>query len=92
MDQKTIQKVATLARLELGGVEIDAVTQKLSSVLAHFESIAKVNTEGVLPMVTPIEVLARYRDDQILNSLTPEQGLANAPSKQGFLFKVPPVI
>jgi aspartyl-tRNA(Asn)/glutamyl-tRNA(Gln) amidotransferase subunit C len=92
LDKKTTQKVAELAKLWLSDEELDRVTEKLTLVLSHFEKISNVETTGVEPLVTPIEVTQVLRADEVGHELTPEQILANAPSKQGNLFKVPPVL
>jgi len=92
LDKKTTQKVAGLARLWLSEEELDKVTEKLTLVLSHFEKISEVSTEGVEPLVTPIDVTQVLRADVVEQNYTPEQILANAPSKQGNLFKVPPVL
>ena len=92
MDTKTTLKVAQLAKLKLGEEELGKITEKLTLVLGHFEKISEVNTEGVEPLVTPIEVTQVLRPDQIEQELTPDQIVANAPARQGNLFKVPPVL
>ena len=92
MDQKTTQNVAHLARLNLTQDELATVANKLSLILSHFEKISEVNTEGVEPLVTPTNIEQVFRVDKSEIHLTVEEITKNAPSKQGQLFKVPPVI
>lgn len=92
MDQATTRKVAHLAKLALTDEELQKITDKLNLVLSHFEHIAEVNTEGVDPLVTPSDIPQVLRADEVSRELATEQILANAPAKQGNLFKVPPVI
>ncbi|MCX7674445.1 MAG: Asp-tRNA(Asn)/Glu-tRNA(Gln) amidotransferase subunit GatC [Bdellovibrionaceae bacterium] len=92
MDKKTIEKVATLARLKLTPEEQQKMEAKLEQVLHHFRTLASVPTENVEPLVTPHEMTYVFREDVVQTDLNTEQALANAPSRQGDLFKVPPVI
>jgi aspartyl-tRNA(Asn)/glutamyl-tRNA(Gln) amidotransferase subunit C len=92
LDTKTIQKVAHLAKLSLAPQEVSMITNKLTMVLEHFEKIAEVPTEGVEPLVTPISLDQILRSDEVCQELSPEEILENAPSRQGNLFKVPPVL
>lgn len=92
MSQLDIDKIAFLARLKLSDDEKQKIADKLVLVLKHFESINEVDTNGVEPLVTPIELEQVLRVDQVIADLTPEEILKNAPAKQGNLFKVPPVI
>jgi aspartyl-tRNA(Asn)/glutamyl-tRNA(Gln) amidotransferase subunit C len=92
LDTKAVLKVAQLAKLKLSEDELGKIADKLTLVLSHFEKISELNTEGIEPLVTPIEVTQVLRMDQVEQDLTPEQILANAPARQGNLFKVPPVL
>lgn len=92
MDAKTTDKVANLARLALSAEELVKITDKLTLVLSHFEKIAEVDTSNIEPLVTPIDVTQVLRSDAVEQELGPEQILANAPARQGNLFKVPPVL
>lgn len=92
MDQTTLNRVAHLARLKLNETEAAEFAQQLGNALKQFEAISKVNTEGVEPLVTPTEIEDFWREDVVVKELSPEEILANAPSKQGNLFSVPPVV
>ena len=89
-----VERVATLARLELTDSEKDLFVRQLSEVLEYAEQIQAVDTTGVLPTS---QVLSRHqtdRDDVPAPSLTNAEALANAPdaSPQTGLFRVPRVI
>lgn len=92
MSQLDIDKIAFLARLKLSDEEKQKIADKLALVLGHFEKISEVDTSGVEPLVTPVEIEQVLRLDQAVSELTPDDILKNAPAKQGNLFKVPPVI
>lgn len=92
LDLAAVEKAAKLARLELEPAEAQQLTQQLQNVLSNFEQIAKINTEGIEPLVTPSDFEAQWRVDEVVVELSAEEITANAPSKQGNLFSVPPVV
>ncbi len=92
MDLTTLNRVAHLARLKLSETEAAAFAQQLGNALQHFEQISKVDTEGVEPLVTPVEIADFWREDIVIQELSAEEIVANAPSRQGNLFSVPPVV
>ncbi|MGZ3773719.1 MAG: Asp-tRNA(Asn)/Glu-tRNA(Gln) amidotransferase subunit GatC [Pseudobdellovibrionaceae bacterium] len=92
IDKKTIEHIAKLARLHVTEQEAQEYSTQLAKALGHFEQISKINTAGVEPLVTPTEIESFWREDVVAQEFSPEEMTANAPSKAGNLFKVPPVI
>lgn len=92
IDQKTIEHIAKLARLKVTADEAKEYGEQLSKVMSHFEQIAKINTEGIEPLVTPSEIEFYARPDEVIRNCTAEEMVQNAPEKMGNLFKVPPVV
>jgi aspartyl-tRNA(Asn)/glutamyl-tRNA(Gln) amidotransferase subunit C len=87
-----VSRVALLARLSLTDEETKQMAEQLTMVLAAFEHVSKVNTEGVEPLVTPADIEPRWRVDRTVAWESPEVAMANAPEAVGNLFKVPPVV
>ena len=87
-----IKKVAELARLQITQEEEVLFNKQLNSIVDYFAELDSVDTKGVDPLVTPIELEAHWRKDEAEVSLNTEEALANAPEKMGNLFKVPPVV
>lgn len=87
-----IEKIALLARLEISPNKAKEHAERLQSVLKYFEQIAQVNTDGIEPLITPTDIETFWREDEVIQELTPEEILENAPDKIGNLFRVPPVI
>lgn len=92
IDKKTIEQIAKLSRLHVSEQEANEYSVQLSKALGYFEQISKVDTHGVEPLITPTEIESYWREDQPKSEYTPEEMTANAPSKAGNLFKVPPVV
>ena len=89
MDTKRVAKLACLS-LEEGDYE--KLHDQFDVILKHFDSISEIDTEGVEPLITPVEIEYRFRKDEVENWETAEAAVSNAPEKQGNLFKVPPVV
>lgn len=92
IDKKTIEHIAKLARLTITEAEATEYSKQMEKILQSFEKIAKVDTEGVEPLVTPTEIESYWREDFVAQEVTSDEILANAPSRAGNLFKVPPVV
>jgi len=92
LTKETVEKVSVLARLKLSDGEIVEYGKVLSAVLENFEQIAKVDTSGVRPLVTPTDMSVSMRADVVEQAVGSDQLLENAPEKSGRLFKVPPVV
>lgn len=92
IDSKTVLDVAKLARLSLNEKEAQDLTDQLSKALTYFDQISKVHTQGVEPLITPVEIEMSWREDKVKSADTAEDILKNAPERTGNLFTVPPVI
>lgn len=92
VDVKTIEKIASLSRLEITSEEAFEFSQQLGRALQYFEQIAKVDTNQIEPMITPIEIENKLREDIVEHTISVDKILQNAPETQGHLFKVPPVV
>lgn len=87
-----VKKIAHLARLSIDTHEEKTYQEQLTATIRYFEELASVVTQGVEPLVTPSDVELVFREDAVSVELTAEEALQNAPSRQGNLFKVPPVV
>lgn len=92
ISNEIVKKSARLARLNLTLDEVDRFTEQLSLVVEAFAKLQEVDTTGVEPMVTPIEIVQRLRPDEVHPWGGEDEVLANAPERRGNLFKVPPVV
>jgi aspartyl-tRNA(Asn)/glutamyl-tRNA(Gln) amidotransferase subunit C len=87
-----VKKVGELARLHIQPEDEAKYQSQLSAIFKYFEDVAKIDTNGIEPLVTPSEIEQVWRADEKKIELTTEEALANAPEKSGQLFRVPPVV
>ena len=92
IDKKMIEHIAKLAKLEINAAEVEEFSEQLPKIFSYFEHISNVNTDNIEPLVTPIELNAYWREDEIKKEVSVEEIVANAPDRSGNLFKVPPVV
>jgi aspartyl/glutamyl-tRNA(Asn/Gln) amidotransferase C subunit len=64
----------------------------MTQVLANFEELGQLKTEGVVPLVTPSDINMMLREDVATDENLVEKFMAIAPDKSGNLYKVPPVV
>ena len=89
-----VERIATLAQLELTDEEKQLFTRQLGDILAYAEQVQAIDTSGV-PATAHVHAGQRTeRDDDPRPSLTVDEAMANAPDadRDAGLFRVPRVI
>lgn len=92
IDDKKIEDLAQLARLEFNDKEKAQIKEDLGRILDFCDQLNEVDTEGVEPLVYMSDSENVTREDRAVNTISKEQALRNAPSKDSDYFKVPKVI
>ena len=87
-----VERIATLARLELTPDETVRFAQQLTAILAYADQVQQVDTSSVA--AHPAAADSRMRDDVPVPSLDRDVVLSQAPAadRAAGLFKVPRVI
>jgi aspartyl-tRNA(Asn)/glutamyl-tRNA(Gln) amidotransferase subunit C len=91
LTKEVVEKVSKLARLKLTEQEIAEFSEQLSAVLENFNQIAQIETAGVEPLVTPVDIVHQVRVDEV-SEANADKMLESAPEKSGRLYRVPPVV
>ena len=84
--------MARLARLDLSEEERNRMQQELAHILEHAERIQALDLDGVEPTSHSLALTNVLRPDEVAESLTQEEALANAPEAVEGRFKVPRII
>jgi aspartyl-tRNA(Asn)/glutamyl-tRNA(Gln) amidotransferase subunit C len=90
IDRETVLHVARLARLELSPSEADRLTSELGAILEAVSKVAELDLADVPPTSHPLELVNVWADDVPRASLSLDDAFANAPAREGDLFRVPP--
>lgn len=92
MDRSEIQKLANLARLDIGEDALDEVANRISNVLALVDQLQAADTHNVEPMAHPLDATQRLRADEVSETDVRELFQAIAPATENGLYLVPKVI
>ena len=87
-----VSRIARLARINLTPDELQQFTGQLSDILNYVDQLSELNTDGVEPTTHPLKMSNVFRQDQIGQSLSNAEALANAPQTHGDFFAVPKVL
>ncbi len=92
IDHKTVERLATLARLDFEAEAKDEIVKDLNRILSFVEKLNEVDTEGVEPLVYMTEEVNLMREDEIKMEISQEAALLNAPKRDSDFFRVPKVV
>ena len=92
VDASQVRHVAKLARIAMSDAEVDALVGEFNNILGWVEQLGEVDTDGVEPLASVIDVPLRLRDDVVTDGDCRDAVLANAPDAQHGFFAVPKVI
>ncbi len=96
MNTEEITHLAKLSSLQVPENEIQALATALESILQLANQLQAIDTEGILPLFHPIEMMTPLMQPLRLDVVTEENqreaNMANAPAQFEGLFLVPKVI
>jgi aspartyl-tRNA(Asn)/glutamyl-tRNA(Gln) amidotransferase subunit C len=96
LDKATVARIATLARIKVADQDLDRMVGELQTILNWVEELNTVNTDGVEPMTSAVEVTLPMREDTISDGGYATKVLANATEPvtigEGGFFTVPKVV
>jgi len=92
LDNKTVQDIARLARLNVSDKEIEKYRGEISNILDLVAQMEAVDTDGIAPMTHPFDATLRMRADEVTEKNNREKFQKIAPSSEAGLYLVPKVI
>jgi aspartyl-tRNA(Asn)/glutamyl-tRNA(Gln) amidotransferase subunit C len=92
LSTQDIERIATLARIELDPESAPQLLRDLAATLDLFERLRAVDTAGIEPMTHPGDGALRLREDAVSESNQRESMQAVAPRVEAGLYLVPRVI
>ena len=92
LSEEDVRKLALLARLELSDQEIKTLGPQVDSILGFVAKLSELDTTDIQPMTTALDVDNRWRADEGQPSLSNDDALKNAPSRDEECFLVPAVL
>jgi aspartyl-tRNA(Asn)/glutamyl-tRNA(Gln) amidotransferase subunit C len=92
VDKATVWQIAKLARIRVDEQQQEELTEELSNILGWVETLGELDTEGVEPMTSVVEVQHTLRKDAVADGGRQAEILLNAPEAKHGFFVVPKVV
>lgn len=92
LDQETIKRIATLARLKLSTDRIGPMQQDLNNILHFIDQLNEADTSYASEMVEGHGAIMPFRSDQVTDGDCVDKILRNAPEVTCNMFVVPKVV
>ncbi|MBM3486148.1 MAG: Asp-tRNA(Asn)/Glu-tRNA(Gln) amidotransferase subunit GatC [Alphaproteobacteria bacterium] len=92
VDKDTVTRIARLARIQVPDADRAPLAAELSNILGWIEQLGEVDTEGVAPLASVVDMKLRWRADAVDDGFIPDKVLANAPDHHDGFFAVPKVV
>lgn len=92
VDKATVAQIAKLARIRLPEAQWEALTGDLNKILGWVEQLGELDTDGIAPMTSVVEVRLRMREDAVTDGDCRDRILGNAPESAHGFFAVPKVV
>jgi aspartyl-tRNA(Asn)/glutamyl-tRNA(Gln) amidotransferase subunit C len=92
IDAATVRKVAKLARLSEAEERLAPLAAELNGIMTWIEQLGEVDTDGVEPMSSAVDLKLPMREDVVTEGGDPAKVLANAPLARNNFFVVPKVV
>ena len=91
ISKEEVLHVARLARLALTDDEVEQLRKELGAILDAVSVVGELDLADVPPTSHPLDLVNVWDEDEPRASLALDEVFANAPERDGDLFRVPPV-
>ena len=92
LDKETVAKVAHLARIRVDEADLEKMADELNGIIGWVEQLSEVDTDGVQPMTSAVDLKLRQREDAVTDGDYPERVLKNGPQTELGFYVVPKVV
>ena len=92
VDEKTVRRIAHLARIKITDDEAIGLESELSAILDWVEQLDEVDTDSVEPMTRVVPISLKQREDIVKDGDKVDEIVANAPISDDGFFVVPKVV
>ncbi|MBK1866469.1 Asp-tRNA(Asn)/Glu-tRNA(Gln) amidotransferase subunit GatC [Aestuariivirga sp. YIM B02566] len=92
VDQKTVRRIAHLARIKVSEEDVPRLEGELNSILHWIEQLNEVDVQGVEPLTSVVAMEMKKRQDVVTDGHYPTDVTKNAPASEDEFFMVPKVV
>lgn len=87
-----IEKLATLARIDLSPDEKEKFAAQLGDVLKYVDQLKRVDITGIEPTAHGFPISNVWAEDNVTPGFTADEALRNAPARRDNMISVPKVV
>lgn len=92
IDDKVIDHLAHLSRLDFTGEAKEEIKKDMNRILEFVGKLSELDTEGIDPLVYLTDEVNVLRKDISQIEITHQEALKNAPDKDSDYFRVPKMV
>jgi aspartyl-tRNA(Asn)/glutamyl-tRNA(Gln) amidotransferase subunit C len=92
VDEKTVRRIARLARIKITDDEAKSLEGELSGILNWVEQLDEIDTTSVEPMTRVVAQELKKREDRVTDGEIADDIVKNAPAVEDHYFVVPKVV
>lgn len=92
LSRQDIEQAARLVQLRLDEEVLTGHQTALSQVASLLDTVRDVTCEGVEPLISPLEITQRLRDDTVTQTNQRDSYQSTAPAVENGLYLVPKVL
>jgi aspartyl-tRNA(Asn)/glutamyl-tRNA(Gln) amidotransferase subunit C len=92
VDEKTVRRIARLARIKVTDAEAKSLEGELSGILDWVKMLDEVDTKGIEPLTSVVAMQLRLREDKVTDGEKASEVTLNAPMAEDSFYVVPKVV
>ena len=92
VNDELVDRVAALAKLKFEGEEKAAIKGDMRKIVDFVSKLEEVDTAGLEPLIYMTDEPMRLRKDKVVQDISQDDALRNAPLKDSDYFKLPKVL
>ena len=92
IDDKTVDRIAELAKLEFNAESKKEIQADMNKMLDFVEKLNELDTDNVEPLIYMLDEEQELRKDGVTGQVSQSEALKNAPDKDSDYIMVPKVI
>lgn len=92
VDEKTVRRIAHLARIAVTDSEVPHLQGEINAILAFVEQLEEIDVKDVEPMTSVVPMPLKMRQDLVTDGAKAGDIVANAPLSEDGYFMVPKVV
>ncbi len=92
VDEKTVRRIAHLARIKVTDAEAKSLVGELSGILDWVKMLDEVDTKDIEPLTSVVAMQLRLREDTVTDGEKAADVTLNAPMSEDGFYVVPKVV